>query len=377
MADRAKLHERLASLTKPPVQDPVPAIPPVTAPVSPARAKLQELKGGAAATQAGAATAPERTETKPPIQHAVPATPAMSVEPVTAAATPAVTAVPIVAAAKSAVTAKAVAAAAPISRAPTPSERPERRRRRRFGFLLFFAGLIAVFFMVRAIPPDWEIGPFRIDVTGNAADSPSLYFADDPRAPFWLLVPTFNLPPRFFAARPNSSSRPIVALAPSTPSPTRQHSPRTARSKSSSCVSAKSVTPKTTASKKVTSVSTAVRRTAIACCAMLASLAEALAPAAACPKRTMLAIPVAIYARNVNPASRAFVVRVMGFLLKRGLGFDLEEHTMGKVPEFHVRSLVAPLKGSPNTRHSIANKLRPENTGPVAESPEQPLMLDS
>jgi hypothetical protein len=69
----------------------------------------------------------------------------------------------------------------------------------------------------------------------------------------------------------------------------------------------------------------------------------------------MLAMPVAIYAKNVNPASRAFVVAVMSFLLKRGVGFDLEEHTMGKVQEFHVRYLVASLNASTMTRHSVAN----------------------
>jgi len=86
------------------------------------------------------------------------------------------------------------------------------------GFLLFFAGFVALFFVVRAIPADWEIGPFKIDASGSAADpAASLYFADDPHAPFWLLVPTFNLPPRFFAARPHTTNRP-VALGPVTPS---------------------------------------------------------------------------------------------------------------------------------------------------------------
>jgi len=37
----------------------------------------------------------------------------------------------------------------------------------------------------------------------------------------------------------------------------------------------------------------------------------------------MLAIPVAIYARNVNPASRAFVVRVMVFLPEARTGLRL------------------------------------------------------
>src|SRR5438445_12772830 len=106
-------------------------------------------------------------------------------------------------------------------RFPTlPARKPEdKRRRRRGGFLLFFAAFVALFFLVRTIPSDWEIGPFKIDASGSAADpEASLYFADDPHAPFWLLVPTFNLPPRFFAARP-SASRPAVALAPTT-SPT-------------------------------------------------------------------------------------------------------------------------------------------------------------
>ena len=92
--------------------------------------------------------------------------------------------------------------------------------RRKIGFLLFSTGLILTFFLVRAIPPDWEIGPFQIGVNGNAADSQAgLYFGDDAQAPIWLLVPTFNLPPRFFAARPNSSSRPLIAMAPSAPAP--------------------------------------------------------------------------------------------------------------------------------------------------------------
>src|SRR6266550_4800394 len=118
----------------------------------------------------------------------------------------------------------------------TSSGEKKRRRRRRFGFLLFFAGLILVFFLVRSIPADWEIGPFRIDVSGNAADpEASLYFADDPHAPFWLLVPTFNLPPRFFAARPNASRSPIVALGPTaSPSSSPSSSPSTSASPSPS-----------------------------------------------------------------------------------------------------------------------------------------------
>lgn len=90
---------------------------------------------------------------------------------------------------------------------------PDDYGRWRYGFWLFGAGLIALVILVRAIPADWEIGPFRIDANGDAANPSGLYFADDPHSPFWALVPTFNLPPRFFAARPNSSSRP-VALGP-------------------------------------------------------------------------------------------------------------------------------------------------------------------
>src|SRR5712691_6972784 len=164
-SDQAKLDERLARLTKPPVQDAVPASSAATpqpvaaaAPISPARAKLQELTGGVAATQVGAPIEPERTETKPPVQDAVPATAAVTAEPVAAAATPVVTAKPVAAAATPvviakpvaaaatpaviakpvaaaatpAVTAKPVAAAAPISPTPSSGAQPYRRRSRRF-----------------------------------------------------------------------------------------------------------------------------------------------------------------------------------------------------------------------------------------------------
>src|ERR1700752_585179 len=88
---------------------------------------------------------------------------------------------------------------------PTATEPPEeRRRRRKLGLWLFFGALIILFFVVRVIPSDWEVGPFRIDASGSAADpEASLYYADDPHPPFCLLVPTFNLPPRFFAAPPH------------------------------------------------------------------------------------------------------------------------------------------------------------------------------
>src|ERR1700731_3702806 len=189
-ADKAQLQDRLARLAKPPVPDTASATPAVTAqplaPISPARAKLQELTGGAAAARAGAPIEPEHAEIKPAVQAAA----------------------PIVAPSQdAAAVAPAIQAAAP----PLRNDESDRRRRRRFGFLLFVGALILIFFVVRAIPADWEIGPFRIDASGSAADSAaSIYFSDDPHAPFWLLVPTFNLPPRFFAVRPNSSARPIA-----------------------------------------------------------------------------------------------------------------------------------------------------------------------
>src|ERR1700694_4368896 len=67
---------------------------------------------------------------------------------------------------------------------PARPKKTDERRRRRYGFWLFAAGLIAMFFLVRAVPADWEIGPFRIDANGNAGDpQASLYLADDHRPP--------------------------------------------------------------------------------------------------------------------------------------------------------------------------------------------------
>src|SRR5216683_1000042 len=229
-ADKAQLQDRLAKLAKPPVPDAGSATPGVTAqplaPISPARAKLQELTGGATAARADAPIEPEHTEINPAVEAA--------------AAIPSATqvAAPVPATAM----AKPVVAAAPVSKMPRPSRESDRRRRRGFGFLVFSGALILVFFVVRAIPADWEIGPFRIDATGTAADSAaSLYFSDDPHAPFWLLVPTFNLPPRFFAVRPNSSGRPI-ALAP-TPSPTSKPSGSASASASASTSPSGSASP--------------------------------------------------------------------------------------------------------------------------------------
>src|ERR1700680_2086775 len=126
---------------------------------------------------------------------------------------------------------------------PARPKKTDERRRRRFGLLLFFGSLLALFFLVRAVPADWEIGPFRIDASGNAADpQASLYFADDPHAPFWLLVPTFNLPSRFFAARPSAS--PPVALRPT-------------RSPATSPTGSASLTPSSTPSATPTSTPTA------------------------------------------------------------------------------------------------------------------------
>src|ERR1700682_851212 len=132
---------------------------------------------------------------------------------------------------------------------PARPKKMDERRRRRYSFWLFAAGLIAMFFLVRAVPADWEIGPFRIDATGNAGDpQASLYLADDPRAPFWLLVPTFNLPPRFFASRPNSSSRP-VALAPTvSATPSSSAAPTASATPSSSATPSPSASPTATPS---------------------------------------------------------------------------------------------------------------------------------
>src|SRR5467141_975461 len=177
------------------------------------KAKLQErldrLADGSATPEATAPIPSSPAEPEPVVQAVVPARPAPTVEP-----------------AAPALTGELVVFAAPVTELPLADYESDRRRRRRFGFLLFFASLIFVFFAVRAIPADWEVGPFRIDASGSAADSAaSIYFSDDPHAPFWLLVPTFNLPPRFFAARPNSSARPLALAPRSTPTPAPSGTP--------------------------------------------------------------------------------------------------------------------------------------------------------
>src|ERR1700704_899185 len=131
-----------------------------------------------------------------------------------------------------------------------PLARPKKTaqpRPRRYSVLLFSAGLIGIFFLVRAIPADWEIGPFRIGTGGDAANpAAGLYFADDPHSPFWALVPTFNLPPRFFAARP-TGPRPVALGPPPSAAPSDSPAPTTSATPSSSASPSPSGTPTPTA----------------------------------------------------------------------------------------------------------------------------------
>jgi len=83
-ADREKLQARLTKLTTPPVQDDLPAPPVITAPISPARAKLQELTGAGA--PASARIEPVAAETTPSVEIPVPAPPVVTPEPVLAVA---------------------------------------------------------------------------------------------------------------------------------------------------------------------------------------------------------------------------------------------------------------------------------------------------
>src|SRR5207302_3088757 len=140
-ADRAKLQERLTRLTTPPVQDAVAALPVVAAPISPARAKLQELTGAGTATHADAPITPVPTEPTLPVADPVPATPAVTPEPVLAAAPISAAVEPVVALVPYSAPVTVVAAA-PIIAGPSPRGEADRRRRRKFGFLLFFAGQI-------------------------------------------------------------------------------------------------------------------------------------------------------------------------------------------------------------------------------------------
>src|SRR5438445_13651090 len=80
-ADRAKLQERLTRLTTPPAQDAVAALPVVAAPISPARAKLQELTGARTATHADAPITPVPTEPPLPVPDPAPPTPPVPPEP--------------------------------------------------------------------------------------------------------------------------------------------------------------------------------------------------------------------------------------------------------------------------------------------------------
>src|SRR3982074_1845174 len=107
---------------------------------------------------------------------------------------------------------------------PARPKKTEERRRRRYGFWLFFAALIGVFFLVRVIPADWEIGPFRIDTSGNAADQASLYFADDPPAPaFWAAGSALQPPPPLLRQPPERLAPPHRARADRLPGALRQH----------------------------------------------------------------------------------------------------------------------------------------------------------
>src|SRR5437870_5388294 len=139
-ADRAKLQERLTKLTTPPVQDDAPAPSVVTAaPISPARAKLQELTGAGAATPASAPITPVATETNPAVANPVPAAPAVTPEPLAVA--------PISAAVEPVVALVPYSASVPVTAAPigvqpesvlvaaaTSLRDKKRRRRRRLSF---------------------------------------------------------------------------------------------------------------------------------------------------------------------------------------------------------------------------------------------------
>src|SRR5438067_13753490 len=83
-ADREKLQARLTKLTTPPVQDYLPAPPAITAPISPARAKLQELT--CAGAPASARIEPVAAETIPSGEIPVPAAPVVAAGPVLAVA---------------------------------------------------------------------------------------------------------------------------------------------------------------------------------------------------------------------------------------------------------------------------------------------------
>ena len=96
-------------------------------------------------------------------------------------------------------------------------------------------------------------------------------------------------------ASERSPSALIGEMAATTPSATRQQSPITARSRSSSRVSANSVTPSTIAYAAWSNVSRMLTRTSGACWTMLASFAAVpSAPATIRPERTRLVTPVAM-----------------------------------------------------------------------------------
>src|SRR5205814_2320209 len=131
-ADRAKLQARLTRLTTPPVQDDLPAPSVVTAPISPARAKLQELTGAGA--PASATIEPVPAETNPLVEIPVPA-PAVTPEPVLAVAPISAVVEPVVALVPYSAPVP-VLAAAPITVVPSSRCDSAHRRRRKSGFVL-------------------------------------------------------------------------------------------------------------------------------------------------------------------------------------------------------------------------------------------------
>src|SRR5881392_1277012 len=126
-ADRAKLQERLTRLTTPPVQGDVPAPEVVAAPISPARAKLQELTGSGGPASAPIESVP--TETKSPVEIPGPAVSAVTPEPVLAAAPISAEVEPVVALVPYSAPVPALAAE-PITVEPSSRSESDRRRRR-------------------------------------------------------------------------------------------------------------------------------------------------------------------------------------------------------------------------------------------------------
>src|SRR5689334_12784868 len=135
-ADQAQLQERLTKLTTPPVQDAVAAPAIVPTPISPARAKLQELTGGGAATQPGAPIPPVPTESEPRVDAAPAPAPAVEtvVEPAPISAAPTTSAPEPVVALVPFRGPVPVITVLPSNVLPSADGKPERRRRRKLGF---------------------------------------------------------------------------------------------------------------------------------------------------------------------------------------------------------------------------------------------------